>query len=103
MKISNDLPAPELDPKKSKIEQTQRTGRTEPVAATGSGDGDSINLSSKAQQLLDLTGRMSAVSAARSEKLESIRLAVNEGRYVVSPELIADRMLRQLTDHPAGI
>ena len=103
MTITNDFSAPELDPKNSKVDEAKRTGRTEPVQGPGSGDGDAVSISSQAQQLLELSKRMANVPEARSERLEAIRLAVAEGRYLVSPEVVADRMLEQLAEHPAGI
>ena len=103
MKISNDFPAPELDPKKSKVQEgTQRAERTEPVKG-GNGEGDSVSISSKAQELLKLASKMANVPEARSERLEAIRLAVAEGSYLLSSEAVADRMLQQLAEHPSGI
>ncbi len=102
MKITGDLPTPELDPKKTS-NATAKTGRAQPVQPV-SGDGqDSVQISQRGQALLQLSARAEAAPVAESDRLESIRQAVNDGRYAYSSDLVADRILDSLAHHPEGI
>jgi len=101
MKITGDLPAPELDPKKT--QGTAKSGRAEAVRKVSSQSGDSIELSGRAQELAQWAARIEKAPVAEPEKVDAIRRAVADGSYAFSPELVAERMLSSLSHHPAGI
>lgn len=102
MKITGDLPTPELDPKKASKGSTQ-PGQASPVQSVGGSGRDSVQISRRGQELAQLALRAEAAPVAESDRLESIRQAVSDGRYEFSGEVVADGLLGSLSHHPAGI
>ena len=98
MKIYNDLPDPERHREKNGPAERARA-----VQAIPTREGDSVKLSGRAKDLAKLLSQANAVPEAESKKVESIRQAVAESRYFVSSELLAERLLSRMTDHPGGI
>ncbi len=99
MKIPSDIPVPELEPKSNRVEQTGKVGgvdATRPPVATPAINKDPVDLSERAQELVRLNKESQKVLEARSEKVEGIRKAVEEGSYSVSGESVAESILRGL-------
>ena len=102
MKISNDLPAPELDPKRKAEETGPKTGRVQPSREQPQGE-SAVHLSERAQELLRLRRETTTVAEARSERVDQIRAAISEGRYLIAADVVADRLLQSLERYPEGI
>ena len=104
MKINNDFPTPELDPKEGRVGETAKTNRSAPVHPAGPDGGeDAVHVSARARALLGLSQGLDQVREAVSPKLSAIQQAVAESRYGISPDLVADRMLESLAKSPGGI
>ncbi|MFO7819065.1 MAG: flagellar biosynthesis anti-sigma factor FlgM [Halanaerobacter sp.] len=56
---------------------------------------DSFNISESAQQMQKAKAEANKVSAARREKVESLKQEVEQGNYNVTGEEIAEKMLNQ--------
>ncbi len=97
MKISNHLPNPVL----CRVKKNGPAERARAVQPVPIRDEDSANLSGWAQDLVKLLSQSDAVPEAESRKVEAIRQAVAESRYLVSSELLAERLLSRLTEYRA--
>ena len=53
--------------------------------------------------IASLLAHRERVPEARSGRVDAIRQALAEGRYVVAAESVAERMLSSLAEHPVGI
>ncbi|MEP5765397.1 MAG: flagellar biosynthesis anti-sigma factor FlgM [Halieaceae bacterium] len=73
--------------------QTKSEGPAATREPTGAG-ADSVMLTDKAQQLLQLEEQLAQFPAVDSKRVESIRQAIADGSYQVDAERIADRMLQ---------
>lgn len=71
--------------------QNQQPARTEP---TGGRDND-VSLSPEAQSMSRLQSRVDSLPEVDSEKVESIKQAITEGRFEFDVERIAENMLNQ--------
>lgn len=104
MKITNDVPTPEFDPARKKPGVNNSADRSQPVSGVASGEGgSSLKLSGRARELVALGQTAGQIPEAHHEHLEAIRLAVAESRYSVSPQTIADSMLKSLSRDSGGI
>jgi anti-sigma28 factor (negative regulator of flagellin synthesis) len=96
MKISNHLPNPVL----CRVKKNHPAERARAVQPVPIRDEDS-NPSGWAQDLVKLLSQSDAVPEAESRKVDAIRRAVAESRYLVSSELLAERLLSRLTEYRA--
>ncbi len=80
----------------SPVRPVSRSRDGEGAAASSSrqGSGDSVALTSDAQALQALDGRIRADSGVDSAKVAEIRRSLAEGRYVVDPEAIASKLVQ---------
>ena len=97
MKISNHLPNSVL----CRVKKNHPAERARAVQPVPIRDEDSANLSDWAQDLVKLLSQSDAVPQAESRKVDAIRQAVAESRYLVSSELLAERLLSRLTEYRA--
>lgn len=67
----------------------EATGSTE--SATRS---NSVRITDQARQLAALEQAVQALPIVNEARVEEIRVAIEEGRYEVAPERIADKLLR---------
>lgn len=58
------------------------------------GGGDQVTLTDTARRLSDLTLTVSGQPAVDRGRVDEIRLAIQEGRYEVNAERVADRLLQ---------
>lgn len=63
------------------------------LGAPTTGGSDSVELTRKAQQLLQLEEKLAEFPAVDSQRVDAIRAAVADGTYRVDADLIAQRML----------
>ncbi len=54
---------------------------------------DNVTLSSTASQIQSLESGINQASGFDAAKVEALKQAVNEGRYTVNPEAIADKLI----------
>lgn len=59
----------------------------------GGGSGDRVTLTDTARRLSDLTRTVSEQPAVDRNRVDEIRQAIQEGRYEVNPQRIADRLI----------
>jgi negative regulator of flagellin synthesis FlgM len=78
---------------------TVNTGATKnpPIAADAkaSNPKDEVVISSEAQSLAKLQAKIGELPDVNLERVENIKQAIAEGRFVVNPERIAENMLIQ--------
>lgn len=100
MKIENDTKTNLLD---SLIRATQSKPQKEPAVDKG-GKGttdafDTVELSTKRQQISELVEKVKAQPAVRQDKVDAMREAIKNETYNVKGELVARSMLKsQLLD-----
>jgi len=70
---------------------TVRSGGNPGGKESGSG-GDRVTLSETATRLSDLTRTVSEQPVVDSNRVEQIRMAIQDGSYQVNPQRIADRL-----------
>lgn len=93
MKIENSIKAAATVGDVSTAKSTQKaeiTAQTPP-----GGLGDSVQLST---QLQDIEKNLSNGEVFDSARVEEIKQAISEGRFVVNPEKVADRLLETVRD-----
>ena len=62
---------------------------------------DSVNLTGQAQQLQALEGRIASEPVVDTQRVQAVRMAVENGTFTINPERIADKMInleQALTD-----
>ncbi|MGM0813704.1 MAG: flagellar biosynthesis anti-sigma factor FlgM [Pseudomonadota bacterium] len=69
-----------------------RSGGAEPGRDEG-GSGDRVTLTDTARRLSDLTRSVSEQPAVDTQRVEQIRAAIDQGRYEINAERIADRLI----------
>lgn len=84
----------------SKVQRSNKTaGKTAArgaSASSGSGaETDKVELSSIASMM---TGSADETSPVDSARIEAIKQAIREGRFVVNPEAIADKLIASVQD-----
>ncbi len=71
--------------------------RNKPAEAGGiPASGDQITLSRGAEEMSRLTSAVNALPDVRTEKVETIRNAVQSGTYSVRAEMVADKLLKEV-------
>lgn len=58
------------------------------------GSGSNIDVSDTARTLAALENRISTLPVVNETRVEAVRRAMDEGRYQIDPQRIADKMLR---------
>ena len=76
------------DPKKIELREPQSTGQGREIAR-----GDTVSLSSASRDLQIAKAAASSYPEFRSEKVEALKAAINEGRYQINAEQIAEKMV----------
>lgn len=71
---------------------TVRTGSAAKANESGS-SGDRVTLTDTARRLSDLTRTVSEQPAVDQKRVDEIRAAIQQGRYEVNSERIADRLI----------
>ena len=61
---------------------------------------DSVSLSSRAQTLVKLEGKISQAPDVDRQKVESIKLSIAEGRYTIDPHKVAAAILAEDDNNP---
>ena len=69
-------------------------GATGSSSASGSGQGDSVQLSPLSSQLQAIEGSMADTPAVDSARVAEIKQAIAEGRFKVNPDVVADHLLQ---------
>lgn len=59
---------------------------------------DSIELSETSKELKKQIEKLSAADTTDKQKIESIKLAIQDGTYRVSPEKLADKMIHTIRE-----
>ncbi len=75
---------------KAVVSQEQRQGKTIPLGHAG----DDVALSVFAQEVRDLTQRVSHQADIRTDRVESIREALRQNQSLATPEQVADALSR---------
>jgi len=78
-----------VDKKVSRSEET--APRAVPAAAGGT---TAVNITDQAKQLAALEQALQNLPAVNEARVAEIRSAIQDGRYQVNPERIADKLLR---------
>jgi len=72
-----------------------RSGETAPrTVAAAAGGASGVNITDQAKQLASLEQVLQSLPAVDDLRVDEIRIAIQEGRYQVDPERIADKLLR---------
>jgi negative regulator of flagellin synthesis FlgM len=66
--------------------------------ATGTGAASPVRITDQARQLAALEQAVHAAPVVNEARVAEVRTAIEEGRYEVHPERIADKLLRQDRD-----
>ena len=96
MKISGDVPIPELNPQDSQVGETKGSSPTQPAQPTQPAEApnrDPVNLSGRAQELLDLQRQAQSVPEASSDRVAAIRKAMEAGTFSASADEVAQSIL----------
>lgn len=72
-----------------------RSGETTPRAAPAAVPGNTpVNITDQAKQLASLEQALQSQPAVDEGRVSEIRSAIQDGRYQIDPERIADKLLR---------
>ncbi|MDE2366779.1 MAG: flagellar biosynthesis anti-sigma factor FlgM [Betaproteobacteria bacterium] len=94
MKIENSVKAATAVP--GDISSSKSAQKAEIIGQTPPGGlGDSVQLST---QLQDIERNLSSGEVFDSARVEEIKLAISQGRFMVNPEKVADRLLETVRD-----
>ena len=64
------------------------------AAAQSAASGSPVKITDQARQLASLEQAVSSLPVVNEARAAEIRLSIDEGRYQVNPERIADKLLR---------
>ena len=75
-----------------------RDAATSAPESAGTSAASPVRVSDQARQLAALEQAVHAAPVVNEARVAAVRTAIDEGRYEVSPERIADKMMRQDRD-----
>jgi negative regulator of flagellin synthesis FlgM len=75
-----------------------RDAATSAAETAGTSAGSPVRITDQARQLAALEQAVHSVPVVNEARVAAVRTAIDEGRYEVSPERIADKLLRQDRD-----
>ena len=90
-----------FDNRPVQVSTERKVARSEdsPASATGTTQAlDPVRITDQAKQLAALEQAIKAMPAVDEARVAEIRKALDEGRYQVNPERIADKLLRSERD-----
>ena len=92
-----------VDSKPVSVTGGQAVGRVKPVAGDGSGTaadahGDGVRITDAARQLAALEKAVADVPEVNAARVAEVSSALEQGRYQVEPEKVAQRLLRMEYD-----
>ncbi|MBI1395282.1 MAG: flagellar biosynthesis anti-sigma factor FlgM [Betaproteobacteria bacterium] len=70
-----------------------------PPQGAGKGSGDTISVSSLANQLHKLESSLGDVSVVDSARVDAIKQAISDGRFAVNSEVVADRLIASVKEY----
>jgi negative regulator of flagellin synthesis FlgM len=91
-KISDYQNRPVQTGTEKKVSRTSEAAATSPGEAAASGS--PVRITDQARQLASLEQAVSSLPVVNEARVQEIRLSIDEGRYQISPERIADKLLR---------
>lgn len=91
MKIDNSLKG--VDSVRSRETRPGKDRPADPSSANA-GNGDSVELTPTSTRLSALAESLASIADTDVARVESVRLAITEGRYQVNEEAVADALLR---------
>ena len=83
----------------SRVKDTTSEGRKTETTGTVS----NIDVSDTARTLAALEGKISTLPVVNESRVDAVRRAMDEGRYHVDPQRVADKMMRFEVDLLAAI
>lgn len=99
MSGSKRFPSLERSPGVARVGEVKRA--EDARSARGSSDpfggGDGVSIDARTEALLSPTAEAERIDETRRKRIETLKRAVAESRYVVSAQLVADRMLVALS------
>ena len=78
-----------------KARQTSADGQSSANQSSDKAIGDSVSLSAEARSLEKLEDSLRTTPEVDSDKVASIKQAIDDGTYTINPEIIAENLLRQ--------
>lgn len=91
MKIENEKAHVQLE----KLQQRTQRGTTAQTRQTPSPTGDSVELSTRAQDYSRIQEAMHNAPDIRQEKVERLQQQIADGTYSVDSSAVADRLIRE--------
>lgn len=83
----------------SYVSQVQAKQKIEHVEAQASRDrkttGDTVHISDTAKRIREAQSRLQEIPDVRSEKVATLKRSVEDGTYVIKPDAIAGKMIRE--------
>jgi negative regulator of flagellin synthesis FlgM len=74
--------------------KVSRSSETAPSVTPSTAAGTAVNITDQAKQLASLEQVLQSLPAVNETRVAEIRQAIQDGRYQIDPERIADRLLR---------
>ena len=98
MEIENNRIASLVTPAKGQgapVENQGTENKNSSSAESGntSSSADQVSLTGGARQLLELETRLASVPVVDSQRVESVRSAVENGTFTINPERIAEKLM----------
>lgn len=74
--------------------KVSRPNETATAPAQSAASGSPVKITDQARQLASLEQAVSSLPVVNEARVAAIRLSIDEGRYQINPERIADKLLR---------